>query len=118
VRGLPVRALLTIGRAADAAKLGPIPENVHVEQWVPQADVLGEAAALVCHGGSGTPFGALAAGLPIVFGPLFADQPVNARLVSAAGGVIDVFEHGGHRWHVAGPPTGVAQARAAVLGDA
>lgn len=87
VRGLPVRALLTIGRAADPAKLGPIPENVHVERWVPQADVLGEAAALVCHGGSGTTFGALAAGVPIVFVPLFADQPVNARLVSAGAGL-------------------------------
>jgi myo-inositol-1(or 4)-monophosphatase len=40
----------------------------------------------------------------------------GAALVTAAGGVIDVFHHGGHRWHVAGPPTGVAEARAAVLG--
>jgi hypothetical protein len=30
--------------------------------------------------------------------------------------VTDVFHHGGHRWHVAGPPTGVADAKAAVLG--
>jgi fructose-1,6-bisphosphatase/inositol monophosphatase family enzyme len=40
----------------------------------------------------------------------------GAALVTAAGGVIDVFHHGGHRWHVAGPPTGVADAKAAVLG--
>jgi len=40
----------------------------------------------------------------------------GAALVTAAGGVTDVFQHGGHRWHVAGPPTGVADARAAVLG--
>ena len=39
----------------------------------------------------------------------------GAALVTAAGGVIDVFHHGGHRWHVAGPPTGVAEAKAAVL---
>jgi UDP:flavonoid glycosyltransferase YjiC (YdhE family) len=39
----------------------------------------------VCHGGSGTTFGALAAGVPLVIVPMFADQPVNARLVSAAG---------------------------------
>jgi myo-inositol-1(or 4)-monophosphatase len=39
----------------------------------------------------------------------------GAAIVLAAGGVIDVFEHGGHQWFLAGPPTGVAQARAAVL---
>src|SRR5664279_1114761 len=52
---------------------------------------------------------------------LHADTPSwdwlpGAAVVSGAGGVIDVFHHGGHRWHVAGPPTGVAQARAAVPG--
>lgn len=52
---------------------------------------------------------------------LHADTPTwdwlpGAAIVSAAGGVIDIFHHGGHRWHVAGPPTGVEQARAAVLG--
>jgi len=53
---------------------------------------------------------------------LHADTPTwdwlpGAALVTAAGGVVDVFHHGGHRWHVAGPPTGVAQAKAAVLGE-
>jgi len=85
VGGLPARVLLTIGRTADKALLGPIPANVHVEAWVPQDDVLAEAAVVVCHGGSGTTFGALAAGVPLVIVPMFADQPVNARLVSTAG---------------------------------
>lgn len=39
-------------------------------------------------------------------------------LIEAAGGVTEVFEHGGHRWHVAGPPTAVAQAKQTVLGSA
>ena len=85
VTGLPARVLLTIGRSADAASLGPLPANVHVEAWVPQDDVLGHAALVVCHGGSGTTFGALAAGVPLVVVPLFADQHVNSRLVAAAG---------------------------------
>jgi UDP:flavonoid glycosyltransferase YjiC (YdhE family) len=85
VRGLPARVLLTIGHATDPAELGPVPSNVHVEAWVDQADVLASADALLCHGGSGTTFGALAAGVPLVFTPLFADQPVNARLVAGAG---------------------------------
>jgi UDP:flavonoid glycosyltransferase YjiC (YdhE family) len=85
VTGLPARVLLTVGRATDVAELGPIPANVHVEAWVPQADVLGHAALIVCHGGSGTTFGALAAGVPVVLVPLFADQLTNARRLTAAG---------------------------------
>jgi UDP:flavonoid glycosyltransferase YjiC (YdhE family) len=91
VAGLPARVLLTIGRSTDRAELGPIPANVHLEAWVPQSRVLGQAAVVVCHGGSGTTFGALAAGVPLVVVPLFADQPANARLVASAraGLVID-----------------------------
>ena len=37
---LPVRVLMTIGDSArDAATLGELPENVHVETWVPHDDV-------------------------------------------------------------------------------
>lgn len=85
VGDLPARVLLTVGRAVDVAALGAFPANVHVEQWVPQAQVLAQAAVVVCHGGSGTTFGALAAGVPLVICPLFADQPRNGALVEAAG---------------------------------
>lgn len=40
---------------------------------------------MVCHGGSGTTFSALAARVPLVVVPMFADQPGNARLAAAAG---------------------------------
>jgi UDP:flavonoid glycosyltransferase YjiC (YdhE family) len=90
VTGLPVRVLLTTGRTREAAELGPLPRNVHVEAWVPQQDVLPHASLAVIHGGSGTTFGALAAGLPLVFVPMMADQPANARLVAGAGAGIVV----------------------------
>lgn len=83
--GLAARVLLTFGRAVDGDRLGPVPANTHIERWVPQADVLAHAAVVVCHGGSGTTFGALAAGTPLVICPLFADQPHNGQLVEAAG---------------------------------
>ena len=87
---LPVRVLLTIGRELE---LGLPPPNAHVEQWVPQADVLACASLVVCHGGSGTTMGALAAGLPLVVVPLFADQPFNAVRVAAVGaGVVSSVE--------------------------
>jgi UDP:flavonoid glycosyltransferase YjiC (YdhE family) len=85
VGDLPARVLLTVGRAVDIDRLGQVPANTHVEQWVPQSDVLACAELVACHGGSGTTFGALAAGVPLVICPLFADQPNNAALAQAAG---------------------------------
>ena len=84
VADLPVRVLLTVGREVDPVGLDA-PPNVRIEQWVPQADVLARATAVVCHGGSGSTLGALAAGLPLVVVPLFADQPLNAARVAAVG---------------------------------
>jgi len=53
---------------------------------------------------------------------LHADPPLwdwlpGAALVTGVGGVTETFEYAGHRWHVAGPPTAVAQTVAAVLGS-
>ncbi|MGZ8735003.1 MAG: glycosyltransferase, partial [Acidimicrobiia bacterium] len=85
VEGLDARVLLTVGRRFDRSGLGPIPANVHVETWVDQRDVLGHADLVVCHGGSGTSFGALAAGVPVVVVPLFADQFENGRRIADSG---------------------------------
>jgi UDP:flavonoid glycosyltransferase YjiC (YdhE family) len=85
IAGLPVRAVLTTGQALDAETLGAMPPNVHVAVWIPQRYVLSRANAVLCHGGSGTLLGALAAGLPVVVVPFGADQPHNGQLVAAAG---------------------------------
>jgi UDP:flavonoid glycosyltransferase YjiC (YdhE family) len=92
VDGLPVRALLTLGPVMPLAELGPVPANVTVETYVPQTDVLARAAAVLCHGGAGTVLGSLAAGVPLVVTPLFADQPANARSVAASGAGIAVVD--------------------------
>jgi UDP:flavonoid glycosyltransferase YjiC (YdhE family) len=85
VEGLGVQVLLTTGHGFDRKLLGPLPEDVYVEPWVPQEQVFPHATAVLCHGGSGTTYGALAAALPIVFVPMFADQRTNARLITVAG---------------------------------
>jgi MGT family glycosyltransferase len=90
VAELPVRVLLTVGRDLDLDALPAAPDNVRVEPWVPQQDVLGHAAAAVVHGGSGSTLGAIAAGVPLVVVPLFADQPQNARRVAEVGAGIAV----------------------------
>jgi UDP:flavonoid glycosyltransferase YjiC (YdhE family) len=101
---LPVRVLVTVGEAADPAALGSLPPRVHVERFVPQDQVLGAATVMVSHGGSGSMLGALAAGLPLVVLPLFADQPRNAARVAALGAGITV----------AGGPAAAGQIGAAV----
>ncbi len=77
------------------------------------------AAASVRIIGSGSvELAAVAAGRLGVW--LHADTPdwdwlPGAALVQGVGGVTEVFQFGGHRWHLAGPPTAVAETRSAVL---
>ena len=82
VKRTNARVLLTVGRRFDASTLGPVPPNVHVEPWIGQARVLNHADLVVCHGGSGTTLAALAAGVPLVMVPLFADQFENSRRIA------------------------------------
>jgi UDP:flavonoid glycosyltransferase YjiC (YdhE family) len=102
--GMGLRILVTIGDQRDPAELGPLPSSVRVERWVPQAAVMREAAAMVGHGGAGSVLLALAAGVPMVLVPMFADQPVNARRVAEVGAGV-ALENG---------PTSIADLRPAV----
>ncbi len=94
VADLDVRVLMTVGRRFDPSSLGAVPANVHVEAWVDQLEVFGDASLVVCHGGSGTTLGALAAGLPMVLVPMFADQFANAQHVVDIGAGIVVARTG------------------------
>ncbi|MGW3964691.1 glycosyltransferase [Amycolatopsis sp. NPDC005003] len=81
---LPVDVLVAVG-PGDPAALGPVPENVRVAGFVPQAEVLKHAGLVVHHGGTGTVLGSLAAGLPQLVLPQGADQFANAETLSALG---------------------------------
>jgi UDP:flavonoid glycosyltransferase YjiC (YdhE family) len=82
---LPARVLFTVGNDVEFGALGPIPANVRVERWIPQRAVMPHAAAMVCHGGAGSTRMALAAGVPLIVVPGFADQLRNAGHVAALG---------------------------------
>ena len=56
----PVKVLVTIGRDNDPSVLS-VPDNAHVERYVPQSQVLPHCSAVVHHAGAGTMFGVLAA---------------------------------------------------------
>jgi UDP:flavonoid glycosyltransferase YjiC (YdhE family) len=86
VANLDVDVLITVGRSMNPDSLGPLPPRIRVEHWVDQRTVLHNASAVLCHGGGGSVIGALAAGVPIVGVPLFAeDQHINAHRVAAVG---------------------------------
>jgi UDP:flavonoid glycosyltransferase YjiC (YdhE family) len=103
---LPVRVLVT---TAGATLRSTPPANVHVARFVPHAQVLPGAAAVVTHAGLGTVHAALAHGLPLVCLPIGRDQPDNAARVE---------------WHGAGlrlspesPPPAIRVAVERVLRD-
>jgi UDP:flavonoid glycosyltransferase YjiC (YdhE family) len=85
LEGLPVRGLMTTGRTRTTTEIGASPAHVRTVSWVDQAAALDAASMVVCHGGAGTTFAALAAGKPLVIVPLMADQPTNGRIVASAG---------------------------------
>ncbi|OLF17349.1 glycosyltransferase [Actinophytocola xanthii] len=83
---LDADVLVATGKLA-VEVLGEVPDNVVVESWVPQADLLPYTDLVVHHGGNGTTFSAMSAGRPQLFlqnrpGP---DQLLNAEMVCAAG---------------------------------
>jgi hypothetical protein len=81
-------AVVTTGRDLDPAELGPVPANVRVERFLPQAQVLPRADVAVGHGGSGSTLGALAQGVPLVLLPMGADQFHVAAGAAATGAAI------------------------------
>jgi zeaxanthin glucosyltransferase len=66
------------------------PPNVVVAARVPILRLLPRLAAVLCHGGLNTVCESLAFGVPLVVAPIRHDQPLNARLVAAAGAGVRV----------------------------
>jgi UDP:flavonoid glycosyltransferase YjiC (YdhE family) len=83
--GLDIDVLITIGFGKDPSAIGPLPSNIHVENYVPQSLLLPHCAAVICHGGSGTILNSLTQGLPLLILPQGADQYVMGDRVLAAG---------------------------------
>jgi MGT family glycosyltransferase len=81
---LPVRAILTTGRAVDPAQI-QAGANVEVLPAAPHGQVLREASAVVTHAGHGTVLKSLAAGVPLVCIPMGRDQRDNTVRVLRLG---------------------------------
>lgn len=62
-----------------------LPSNVRSTGWLPLSALLPRCAAVIHHGGSGTVYNALVAGVPQLLVPDGADRALNAAAVCACG---------------------------------
>ena len=109
VAGTGCDTLVATGPGTRPGDLGDVPATVHVEQEVPQVQVLPHVDVVVHHGGTGTIIGALGHGLPQVLVPQGADQFWNADHITAEGAGRTVLP--------GAPPGAVAEAVAALVED-
>jgi MGT family glycosyltransferase len=64
-----------------------VPDNAHVERWLPHNQLLAKAVCAICHGGMGIVQKALAAGVPACAVPFGRDQfEVGARVAAVGAG--------------------------------
>lgn len=75
---IDAEVLVTTGPGIEPGELSDVAPHVDVQQYVPQADVLPDCDAVVCHAGSGTLVATLSLGIPVVALPMGADQLDNA----------------------------------------
>lgn len=104
-REIDARFVVTVGPSGDPDALGPVPSNVVVERYVPQAALLDRCALVVSHAGSGTFLGTIARGIPQVCIPQAADQFVNADGCARVGAGIAISPDGYDAGAVAGAIT-------------
>lgn len=76
--------LLAVGDT-DLSPLGTLPGNVRALPWVPLAQLLDTADAIVHHGGSGTMLTAAALGVPQLILPQGADHFINVEAATGLG---------------------------------
>jgi len=119
LNGEPVAALVDrpLAEISIATYLHP-PRMADADLREPLWAAIGGAAALRMIGSGSVELAAVAGGRLGIW--IAVDAPdwdwyPGAALVAAAGGVTEVLDHRGHRFHLAGPPTAVADARAALL---
>ncbi len=80
-----VNLILVTGRGRDPAKLGALPKNVRVAEYIPHTKLLPRCHAIISHAGAGTLVAAVEARLPMVLIPLLSDEPLNAAQAVATG---------------------------------
>ena len=85
LRDTDVDLLISCGKAFDPSQLGMLPDNVRVEQYVDQMEVLSKASLFVTHCGMNSASEGMWMGVPELLFPLTGEQRAVARRVAEVG---------------------------------
>jgi len=83
--GLEVEGLIACGTGIDPASLGPLPDNVRVQPYVDQLEVLSRASLFITHCGMNSASEGLYMGVPELLFPLTGEERAVARRVGEMG---------------------------------
>lgn len=87
--GTPYDVLITTGGRFSPEQFGVLPENITIKSWVPQAQVLHQAALFITHGGLNSIHEGLYCDLPLLVVPQQTEQTFNAmRVVELGAGLM------------------------------
>lgn len=81
----PYQVYISIGKHIEKKKLGDIPENVVVDQYLPQLEILKRAAGFISHGGMNSVNESLYFGVPMLLFPQIHEQKINSARVEKLG---------------------------------
>lgn len=84
LREAGARAAIALG-SADRARLGDLPGDWLVREYLPQLALLGGAALAITHGGNNSVTEAVTAGVPMLVLPFSTDQFAGAAAIERAG---------------------------------
>lgn len=76
----PYRFIVTTGGQASPAIVREAPPNFRIVEYAPGLEILNRSAALIFHGGNGTMYQALSAGVPMIALPSHLEQDAIARI--------------------------------------
>jgi UDP:flavonoid glycosyltransferase YjiC (YdhE family) len=83
--GEAINLILTVGRNQDPSQFGPVPENVHVERYIPQDALMPYCDVAITGGGVGATLTALSQGVPVVIIPTMSFGMLHALRCQALG---------------------------------
>ncbi len=81
--------IMSTGKRISPESFGTLPENVSIQAWVPQTEVLRRAALFITHGGLNSLHDGLYCGVPLLLVPQQVEQLMNAmRVVELGAGLM------------------------------
>jgi len=77
--------IMTTGNRIPPETFGALPENIAIDRWVPQVEILKRAALFISHGGLNSIHDSLYLGVPMLLVPQQPEQTINAMRVAELG---------------------------------